>query len=182
MNKTKAMRAHARISTVSRTVEMPMHRQAIFAGTGLLLANQFLPIGRSAAHDIASLPGQMGQASGEGEASGSKQTVGRNSTNTNRSLIDVARRNGDWEFPRAPRDARTQTGETGNPSVELCAGHVVGFISGRRDFDAAERVVRLYRQGFSNKEAVRSVERLSRLLSKRTFDQETHAPQQSSAI
>jgi hypothetical protein len=98
MNKTKAMRAHARTSTVSRTVEMPMHRQAIFASTGFLLANQFLAIGRSAAHDVASLPGQMGQASGEGEASGSKQTVGRNSTNTNRSLIDVARRNGDREF------------------------------------------------------------------------------------
>jgi hypothetical protein len=41
-------------------------RQAIFAGTGFLLANQVLPIGRSVAYDIASPPGQMGQASGEG--------------------------------------------------------------------------------------------------------------------
>ena len=66
MSETRAMRAHARTSTVSRTVEMRNARQAIFAGTGFLLANQFLPIGGSVAYDIASLPGQMGQASGEG--------------------------------------------------------------------------------------------------------------------
>src|ERR1700694_3208923 len=41
-------------------------RQAFFPDAGFLLANQFLPIGRSVAHDIASLPGQMGQTSGQG--------------------------------------------------------------------------------------------------------------------
>jgi len=41
-------------------------QQASCWGAGLLLANQFLPIGRSVAYDIASLPGQVGQASGQG--------------------------------------------------------------------------------------------------------------------
>ena len=41
-------------------------QQASCPGAGLLLANQFLPIGRSVAYDIASLPGQVGQASGQG--------------------------------------------------------------------------------------------------------------------
>src|SRR5882724_13587661 len=41
-------------------------QQAFFPGAGFLLADQFLPIGRSVAHDIASLPGQMGKPSGQG--------------------------------------------------------------------------------------------------------------------
>jgi hypothetical protein len=41
MSETTAMRAHARTSTVSRTVEMPMHRQAIFAGTGFYWPTSF---------------------------------------------------------------------------------------------------------------------------------------------